>query len=324
MLLPDLRIAPTPSPRLPITQAALLEDRILKRTLDTCGWISGNSASPIACPAGYSCQANILGRFACCNAIQCSADWFTCQAHDQAPICGGLDQSICSSIFTSILTCGSEAPFCVTYQLSSSLDAATTINSLGCATTSGPILVLGSITNAGSGGTTTQQTAQPSVVNTIASSTNVFTSPITTIGSTTTDSTAIDSTTTRSTTTGSTTTGSTTNFESSSTGASTTKVHVSTTVIVVIVVLGIVLLAVIGLGICICQKCMRRRRTESYQTRVPSGPGEFEPEPTELSDSVSRTSHWVDNSGPHAYENVPALPPRSDYSGTTTYGGHRT
>lgn len=57
-----------------ITQPARIGRALLGRGIATCGYISGNGAYPLTCPAGYTCGS--IGQFittgwACCNQIQC-------------------------------------------------------------------------------------------------------------------------------------------------------------------------------------------------------------------------------------------------------------
>jgi hypothetical protein len=137
-----------------ITQPALLSHALLARGIATCGYISGNGAYPLTCPAGYSCTSTIqdLVGWACCNQIQCVGNYVTC-ANYGAGICGGnLDVAACSSIYTSILSCSdSAAPSCFVYARSTHIGDFETAYSYGCGASGGTVLALATTTDAGGG-----------------------------------------------------------------------------------------------------------------------------------------------------------------------------
>ncbi|CAF9928212.1 MAG: hypothetical protein ALECFALPRED_003980 [Alectoria fallacina] len=135
-----------------ITEPAQINaDLLLKRSLATCGYISGN--------AGYSCTSTV-GDFvgwACCDQIQCQGNYRTCADYG-ADICGGLAAPECTSIYVSILSwfvarphpfVSAANPSCLSYARSASLADQNTDYSLGCGANSGPILVLKTTTGAG-------------------------------------------------------------------------------------------------------------------------------------------------------------------------------
>ncbi|CAD6590980.1 MAG: hypothetical protein ASARMPRED_005134 [Alectoria sarmentosa] len=140
-----------------ITEPARINaDLLLKRSPATCGYISGNAASALTCPQGYSCTSTV-GDFigwACCNQIQCQGNYRTCADYG-ADICVGLAAAECTSIYVSILSCSAANPSCLSYARSASLADQNTDYSLGCGANSGPILVLKTTTGGGGGASQT-------------------------------------------------------------------------------------------------------------------------------------------------------------------------
>lgn len=134
-----------------ITQPAVL----LPRAIATCGYISGNPASPLTCPAGYNCISTVqdVVGWACCDAIQCLGNYRTC-ADFGAGLCGGfaLDGAQCSSIYTSILSCSdAAAPSCFLYARSTALGDQEIRYSYGCGASGGTVLALATTTGPGGG-----------------------------------------------------------------------------------------------------------------------------------------------------------------------------
>lgn len=66
-----LNLVSPPNPL--ITRAATVDGNLFARGIATCGYISGNGASPLTCPAGYTCTSTVqhVVGWACCNQIQC-------------------------------------------------------------------------------------------------------------------------------------------------------------------------------------------------------------------------------------------------------------
>ncbi|KAF1972861.1 hypothetical protein BU23DRAFT_144548 [Bimuria novae-zelandiae CBS 107.79] len=122
---------------------------LFKRTLATCGYIRGNTASPLTCADGYNCVTTVraLSLFACCNNIECVQDWGICQEYGAQDSCGGLPQELCSSIYGPVLKCSSEAPHCYRYARSSMRGGYFTDYSYACGTATSDILVLATATN---------------------------------------------------------------------------------------------------------------------------------------------------------------------------------
>ncbi|KAH7377275.1 hypothetical protein BKA66DRAFT_588825 [Pyrenochaeta sp. MPI-SDFR-AT-0127] len=145
-------ITRTTSPKSIITSPPVFHADLFKRAIATCGYIRGNSASPLTCPDGYNCAttAHALPVFACCNSIECINDWGVCQDYGQTdcqPQGIKLPASVCSSIYGSILSCSKENPHCFRYARSSVRGAYQTFYSYGCGTTTSDILVLETSTN---------------------------------------------------------------------------------------------------------------------------------------------------------------------------------
>ncbi|PVH93273.1 hypothetical protein DM02DRAFT_241492 [Periconia macrospinosa] len=143
-------ITPTASLKSVITPPPAFHAEVFKRALATCGYIRGNTASPLTCADGYNCvttaHRGAVPVFACCNNIECVQDWDTCQEYGQN-ICGGLPPPSCSSIYGSVLKCSSEAPHCYRYARSSTRGDFFTYYSSACGTASSDILVLATATN---------------------------------------------------------------------------------------------------------------------------------------------------------------------------------
>lgn len=128
-LLPQrLELQTAPSRTLPnalsmITPAPVVrKQNLLERaTPETCGYVSGNpgrilyqspllgaktaAASPLTCPQSYSCTSTMLfaAAWACCNQIQCLGAYRTCANYGD-DICMGLEDAVCSGIYTSYLS----------------------------------------------------------------------------------------------------------------------------------------------------------------------------------------------------------------------------
>ena len=113
-----------------ITQAPRLDDRLLvaRGDVSTCAFVSGDVRkspmshffqlqlrtdthdlfhldSPLTCPTSFSCTSTVqdLVGWACCDQIQCVANWYTCVDYG-AQLCELNDPGECSSIYTSILS----------------------------------------------------------------------------------------------------------------------------------------------------------------------------------------------------------------------------
>lgn len=147
----DLRAGTTPTAGLKsvITPPPAFHAKLFKRALATCGYIRGNTASPLTCVDGYNCitTAHALPVFACCNSIECIQDWGICQEYGAQDSCGGLPPDSCSSIYGSVLKCSSEAPRCYRYARSSVRGDYFTYYSYACGTATSDILVLATVTN---------------------------------------------------------------------------------------------------------------------------------------------------------------------------------
>ncbi|OAL57306.1 hypothetical protein IQ07DRAFT_675343 [Pyrenochaeta sp. DS3sAY3a] len=143
-----------------ITPPPVVHGELFKRAVATCGFVRGNSASPLTCPENYNCISTVRAQpaFACCDSIECLNNWGLCNNFGVSD-CNGFDlpAGSCSSIYGSILSCSSEAPYCYRYARSSSLGAAQTYFSYACGTASTDILVLQTATNGAN-----QQTGQTS------------------------------------------------------------------------------------------------------------------------------------------------------------------
>ncbi|XP_014559451.1 hypothetical protein COCVIDRAFT_24177 [Bipolaris victoriae FI3] len=142
--------SPTLAPASAITPAPLAHEDVFKRAIGTCGFIRGDSASPVTCGAGYNCVTTVRAQyaFACCNNVECINDWSVCRPFGQTDCMGNnLPDDTCSRIYGSILQCSEAAPYCVTYARSSTLSDSITFVSLTCGTTSEDVLLLATVTN---------------------------------------------------------------------------------------------------------------------------------------------------------------------------------
>ncbi|KAI2483903.1 hypothetical protein Ptr902_02843 [Pyrenophora tritici-repentis] len=130
-----------------ITPAPIVHGDLFKRAIATCGFIRGNSASAVTCPQDYNCITT-KSAFACCNNVECKGNWGFCRPYGESG-CNGFDlpESVCASIYGSILQCSSEAPNCVQYARSAALGDPNTYYSLTCGTATEAILVLATPTN---------------------------------------------------------------------------------------------------------------------------------------------------------------------------------
>ncbi|KAF1962078.1 hypothetical protein CC80DRAFT_588694 [Byssothecium circinans] len=139
-------INPTTSLKSVITPPPAFHAELFKRALATCGYIRGNTASPLTCADGYNCvtTSHALRVFACCNNIECIQDWGICQEYGAQ---NSYDGDIYSSIYGQILKCSSEAPHCYRYARSSTRGAYFTDYSYACGTATSDILVLATATN---------------------------------------------------------------------------------------------------------------------------------------------------------------------------------
>ncbi|KAF2707709.1 hypothetical protein K504DRAFT_435623 [Pleomassaria siparia CBS 279.74] len=146
------KVTPTSSRGSVITYPPVLPVNIFKRSIATCGYVRGNSVSPLICGNDYNCitSMGIQAAFACCNNIECPDNWGICQDYGQNNCQGSnLDPAVCSSIYGSILHCPQEAPSCFRYARSSALGDQMTYYSYACGTASAEVLVLATATNAG-------------------------------------------------------------------------------------------------------------------------------------------------------------------------------
>ncbi|KAH9864875.1 hypothetical protein IAQ61_008820 [Plenodomus lingam] len=135
-----------------ITAPPVLHNDLGKRAIATCGYVSGNSASPLTCPNGYNCATAIHtdAVFGCCNNIECLDDWGWCRDFGQGGCQGfDLEEGVCTGIFGPVLQCSAEAPHCFRYARSSARGDSTTYYSRACGTASQEILVLATATNGG-------------------------------------------------------------------------------------------------------------------------------------------------------------------------------
>ncbi|KAH9875046.1 hypothetical protein J1614_004534 [Plenodomus biglobosus] len=133
-----------------ITPPPIVHNGLEKRAIATCGYISGNSASPLTCPNGYNCATatHTDPVFGCCNNIECLDDWGWCRDFGQGGCQGyDLDDTVCTSFLGPLLQCSSEAPHCFRYARSSARGDSTTFYSRACGTASLDILVLATATN---------------------------------------------------------------------------------------------------------------------------------------------------------------------------------
>lgn len=57
-----------------VTQAAVFGHDLFRRDMSTCGFVSGDAASPLTCGAGYNCATQLgdINAFACCNDVECA------------------------------------------------------------------------------------------------------------------------------------------------------------------------------------------------------------------------------------------------------------
>jgi len=115
--------------------------------VDTCGFVSGDIASPMTCSAGYTCSSVglVMDIMACCNKVTCTDDPRTCIPHlgTDCP-----DTSECSEIYTSVLYCSQAAPACVTYQRITSVGDPNSLVCYACGNASTQIVALVTPTNA--------------------------------------------------------------------------------------------------------------------------------------------------------------------------------
>jgi hypothetical protein len=118
--------SPTVSFASAITPAPYLHKDLFKRVIATCGFVRGDSgtfylhstcifdhwqltfitAAPVTCSEGYNCvQAGKYSQgFACCNEVECLADWGICRPYGQKGCMGNsLEDDVCASIYGPIL-----------------------------------------------------------------------------------------------------------------------------------------------------------------------------------------------------------------------------
>ncbi|USP81105.1 hypothetical protein yc1106_08379 [Curvularia clavata] len=279
-----------------ITPAPYVNGNLFKRLIATCGFIRGDSASPVTCGAGYNCVTTIrtaLG-FACCNNVECSNNWGACRAYGQTDCMGyDLDEGTCSSILGSILQCSQEAPYCYQYALSTGRGATDTYFSLACGTTSEDVLMLATATNAA------KQTAaaNPNPGNDVSEALPGFPSIPGISSSTGTAKQPSDP---------------------SSTGSSGSTL--STKWIVIISVVGVVVLAVcVGVGCC----CYRTIRPRLVRDIDPSKIPQANYQPTVTASVAQSVSSWSRGTPLHANPNVPPSEPGSEWGGRSMNGAPR-
>lgn len=167
-----------------ITNAAVLLPELLRRDVQTCGYVSGNSgqymfdatsrnciadhpaASPLTCPAGYTCTSQIYGyiAWACCKMSKRLAHmrrlWRSTMRwtgprrmfqhlHFHTDLVIESSPPVTTISFpTDQITCSSEAdPSCFYYVRSSSLGDTAFHSSLGCGPSSDSVAVLAIATN---------------------------------------------------------------------------------------------------------------------------------------------------------------------------------
>ncbi|KAK0744060.1 hypothetical protein B0T18DRAFT_195416 [Schizothecium vesticola] len=111
------------SPPAQITTAPSQErfELLLKRQNGpTCGYISGDTASPMTCRPGFSCTVgSTWGEFGCCNQVECDAGYHEACVDPVNNRClvGGIDFGAGCDIYSKILSCPTA---CVTHVLKSS------------------------------------------------------------------------------------------------------------------------------------------------------------------------------------------------------------
>ncbi|KAI8934852.1 hypothetical protein NX059_008531 [Plenodomus lindquistii] len=133
-----------------ITPPPDIHNELVKRAIATCGYVSGNSASPLTCPTGYNCATAMHTDyvFGCCNNVECLNDWGWCREFGQSGCQGyDLEEPVCTSILGPVLQCSAEAPHCFRYARSSARGDSTTYYSHACGTASTDVLVLATATN---------------------------------------------------------------------------------------------------------------------------------------------------------------------------------
>ncbi|KAK1836387.1 hypothetical protein QBC39DRAFT_337960 [Podospora conica] len=109
------------SPHSQITTAPSRErfELLLKRQNGpTCGYISGDTASPMTCRSGFSCTMGIYGEFGCCNAVECDKGYHQAciDAVNQKCLVAGMELGVGCGFFSSVLTCPTA---CVAHALKS-------------------------------------------------------------------------------------------------------------------------------------------------------------------------------------------------------------
>ncbi|MCJ1462747.1 hypothetical protein MMC07_001350 [Pseudocyphellaria aurata] len=139
----------------------------------TCGYVSGNAASPLTCPPSYMCTSTNLysPAWGCCDQIQCQGNYNVCQDYGDN-LCKNLPDDTCSSIYTSILKCSSAAPYCFYYARSRSVGDMSTELSLACGKASETVLAL--ISTTGGHGSEAAATSAPGGISAQPSNTDVI------------------------------------------------------------------------------------------------------------------------------------------------------
>ncbi|PSK43690.1 hypothetical protein B9Z65_7204 [Elsinoe australis] len=300
--------ATTPVPASAITAAPIHKD-LQRRAPFTCGYVSGQGASALTCPNGYSCY-NTIGagsvRWACCNELGCVNDYALCNDYGtQGCASFQLEPSVCSSIYGGpILSCSSEAPSCMRYARSSTLGDSLVYYSLTCGMEARDIPVL--LTTTGGPGSKSSPTGSGLGGMVTSSALNINSI----LGNGASSSTALSGNSGSSTST-------------SSTGSTSGTSGLSTRAIIAIVVGGIAAIIVASIIGCCCWRHHRTNRAHvidphprpnvEYLAGQSVAPGSFAPGSV-TNGSTSNTFRWAAGVPPGAHPNIPPMQPMSEAS----------
>ncbi|KAF3769628.1 hypothetical protein M406DRAFT_325122 [Cryphonectria parasitica EP155] len=130
---------PPPPPPAVVTPGPAFDpaDLVKRGSGQTCGFISGDSNSPVTCLGTSTCDYRKGYYWGCCDASTCWSP-ATCEPEGHS-YCGGVASDAC--VYTQIQQCSDDTPSCVTYILSSSYGGSKTTSwACGAAATTYDVL----------------------------------------------------------------------------------------------------------------------------------------------------------------------------------------
>ncbi|EPS36905.1 hypothetical protein H072_9540 [Dactylellina haptotyla CBS 200.50] len=161
----------TAAPRADEVQKLFARQQVQSTDDRFCAYVNGNGASPLYCPAGYTCtllgNQYLASAFGCCNKQTCINAPRTCfgQNDPVAAYCSYGGYLDCTSLYTSVLSCTGNKPKCATYILkTNSADPQDTrgVQSWSCAASATQIFVyLTPISNVNAAATYDETTPSP-------------------------------------------------------------------------------------------------------------------------------------------------------------------